>query len=973
MTVAERRRRPLSSPVQVGRDDELHLLAGLASNPPSVALVEGQAGVGKTRLVAELVCQRLANTRVLIGHCHRLRDPFPLGPIIDALRGLADLPAGVSFPPVTSSLRFLLPELERVLPGGHGPPGDPGVERHILFRAVVALLGSVGSTVFIVEDLHWSDEETIEFLRYLVDQMPAMLTLIVTYRREDLDAAGLALGAPPPAGVTGARVELTPLGVGDVGSMTKAILGVDELAPELELAVHTRTAGLPFAVEELMRLVADEGLGDDGVVDHGDGLTAAWALEALRAPPAVRDTILERVAGLAPDARAVLDAAAVLDDGATEGLLREVCSLPAAAVGSGLRGALRSSVLIEVEPDGYGFRHPLAAQSVYEAILRPDRRRLHLRAATALASRSPQPVARLAHHYRAAGRTDAWLRWAEATADLAASRDEPATAVRFLTDALTGQPGPRATRGRLAVKLGRAALSGGVTRQRQVVALLRGVVNDDPSGPDTPTVRLFLIALVAWSGDAAGSYDELALCLPEIEGQAGLRVHVMTELAVMAPLGLTAGERLGWLGRAEQLAVGLHDPGADLAVAAARADILVHQGDPTAWDAVARLPTAAASAGDRHRLGWSWLRLAWAALYLGHDGRARAFLDVALSFADGRPQRLTSLGQGVDLVLRRASGDWDGLEAAASAFGRVMQDMANASVAAGQVVGLLALARGDLGLAEALLTECVERGMAAGMARSVAVASASLARIALRRRQVTAARVVAERGVAAVTAGGSWVWAAELVPTAVEALLATASPGEARELATAFATGVTGRDSPLAEAALWECRALLAEFAGDQERAAGAYAEAERRFSAMPRPHEAAMVETRRGRCLLAAGRPEGAAALTAVHDRLLALGAPADAEEVAARLRAHRVTMPSATPAARKALSGTGASLSPREEQVADLAARGLTNTEIGAVLHLSPRTVEAHVAQAVRKLGLSSKRALIGARGQLGSAQNA
>jgi len=524
----------------------------------------------------------------------------------------------------------------------------------------------------------------------------------------------------------------------------------------------------------------------------------------------------------------------------------------------------------------------------------------------------------------------------------------------------------------MAVKLGKAALSCGVTRQRQAVTLLRDVVDDDRSGPGTPTVRLFLSALVAWSGDAAGSYEELALCLPELEGPDRLRVHVMTELAVMAPLGLTLDERLGWLTRAEQAADDLDDPIARLGVTAARADILLHHGDPTAWDAVGKLPTEANSAGERQRLGWAWLRLAWASLYLGYDLRAREFLDLAIGFADAAPQRLTSLGRGVDLVLRRAAGDWRGLEAAACAYRRSVLDMATASVSAAQVVGLLALARGDLERAEESLTECVDRGLTAGMARSVAVSSAGLARIALRRGDPAAACGVAGRGVDAVTAGGAWVWAAEVVPTAVEALLAASSAGDARDLAKAFATGVKGRDSPLADAAMSQCRALLAEAAGDHDGAAEAYAEAEQRFSVLPRPHEAAMVGVRRGRCLLAAGRPEGIECLVRAHACFATLGASSDAEAVARDLRAHGAA-PAVTAARRPRGSGRGAPLSLREEQVADLAARGLTNTEIAAVLHLSPRTVEAHVAKAVRKLGLGSKRALIGARGQPGKAQNA
>lgn len=177
----------------VGRGDELELLLEAARRPPSLVVVEGEAGVGKSRLVAEpvgagapdvAVSHRRVGRRVLIGHCHRLREPFPLGPVLEALRGLAGDPPAGKLDPVVGALRGLLPELAARLPPSPGRLGDPRAERHRVFRAVVELIDALGPAVVVLEDLHWADEATVELLDFLACRQPSGLCLALTYRRE---------------------------------------------------------------------------------------------------------------------------------------------------------------------------------------------------------------------------------------------------------------------------------------------------------------------------------------------------------------------------------------------------------------------------------------------------------------------------------------------------------------------------------------------------------------------------------------------------------------------------------------------------------------------------------------------------------------------------------------------------------------------------------------------------------------------
>ncbi|MFC7591860.1 AAA family ATPase [Nonomuraea antimicrobica] len=188
----------LASPSLVGREPQLRLLVAAVSGPPAVIQVQGEAGIGKTSLVRAATGLLPDGTRtVLHGHCQQIREPFPYGPVFDALRHAATaLPGRDRLSPVTGALRGYLPELAGHLPPAPSPSplDDPRAERHRLFRAVHALLGAAGPVVLVVEDLHWADDGTRDLLRFLTDQPPEGLALVVTFRREELPVPGLPFG-----------------------------------------------------------------------------------------------------------------------------------------------------------------------------------------------------------------------------------------------------------------------------------------------------------------------------------------------------------------------------------------------------------------------------------------------------------------------------------------------------------------------------------------------------------------------------------------------------------------------------------------------------------------------------------------------------------------------------------------------------------------------------------------------------------
>jgi AAA ATPase-like protein len=131
--------KPMVSPTLVGRRDELAALVSAVAAAPAVVCVEGEAGVGKTRLVAELLDRaELAGQVMLAGRCHQIRESFPLGPIVEALRGTGSRLAQLHLTPAAGALRPLLPELAGVLPAQPDPLDDPAGERHRVLSAISA-------------------------------------------------------------------------------------------------------------------------------------------------------------------------------------------------------------------------------------------------------------------------------------------------------------------------------------------------------------------------------------------------------------------------------------------------------------------------------------------------------------------------------------------------------------------------------------------------------------------------------------------------------------------------------------------------------------------------------------------------------------------------------------------------------------------------------------------------------------------
>ena len=367
-------------------------------------LCGGEAGIGKTRLVAEF-CQRAetSGSVILAGGCVDLGvGGLPYGPIAEALRtaiARATLDPARLHAAVVDQLAILVPDLGRAQPGGSAADTELGGLGQVrLFEAVLATLESIATehpVVLVVEDLHWADRSTQDLLSFLVRNVETAGFMIVATVRTD----GVERGAPL-AVLLGElsrrpsveRLDLAPHDLAGTVAQVRGILG-DDADDRLLRRIHRRSDGNPYFIEQLAHAHLD---GEDTLI-----------------PGSLRDILLTQLSRQPPDVQALLSAAAVAGPRADETLLAEMLGCSEAEILSPLREAVRAWMLVPTHADeheAYSFRHALMEEAVESDLLDGDRRWLHARCAQALLARRQtsgaalaQRAAQIAHHRDAAG------------------------------------------------------------------------------------------------------------------------------------------------------------------------------------------------------------------------------------------------------------------------------------------------------------------------------------------------------------------------------------------------------------------------------------------------------------------------------------------------------------------------------------------------------------------------------------------
>jgi ATP/maltotriose-dependent transcriptional regulator MalT len=492
------------------RTDELSRLADLLQEVErgrrgQIVLLGGEAGVGKTSLLRQFRDGAAGRTRVLAGSCDPLFTPRPLGPLLAVAHECGG-------------------ELETVVESGAMP--------YEVVSALARELGARVPTVFVLEDVHWADEATLDVLRLLarrVETVPALV--LASYRDDELDRTHplrIVLGELATSR-TVARMKLSRLSPESVAQLAEPY-GVD--ADDL----YRTTAGNPFFVVE------------------------ALAAETDGIPETVRDAVLARAARLGPEAKTLLDAVAVVPPRAELWLLDALADEPAERLEQCL-----GSGMLELAPGGVAFRHELARLAVEESVAPHAKVELHRRALAALADppAGRRDLARLAHHAEAAGDSDAVLRYAPAAAAraecLGSYREAAAQYARALR---FGDGLPADTRAELLERRSQACY---LTDQHdEAVSAIEAALDARRSAGETLEVgdALRWLSQILWcpglTADAERAGREAVALLETLPPGSRLAM-AYANLAVTCAASARAAEALDWAGRALDLARRLDD------------------------------------------------------------------------------------------------------------------------------------------------------------------------------------------------------------------------------------------------------------------------------------------------------------------------------------------------------------------------------------------------------------------------------
>ena len=565
----------------VGRADEAAFLESCwrraAAGSRGLVVLAGDAGIGKTRLAAELAHHAHADGALVLYGRFDEDAPAPYKPVVELLRGWA---GGASLAPVAARLGGRAGDLGIVLPELGPAPAEPEVggeplrtgeadaRRLRLFDALAALLAEIAGAaplLVVLDDIHWADHPTLQLIGHLVRApAPERVLFVATMRDAETDEPLARLLAALRREGTLQQLALGGLDVRETGALVAALGG--RPADDGFLAtLHDETEGNPFFIEEVVRHLAD----------REGRLGGAVALHEAGVPAGVREITARRLARLSGPARQALATAAVIGREFDYDVLETIGPVTGDDLVDALEEAVEDGVLRE-DPERvgrYAFAHVLVRATLYDSLSALRRARLHGKVGEALIDRRGAQLdahlGQLAHHFAlaapaagperavdfalAAGRrADQLLAWEEAA-------DHYAAALRARDQAGTAQDRLRCE---LLLALGTSQERAGSPDARATFAAAAATARAlrDPA----LLGRAALGFAGRWSQLGRVSEEVAALlqeALAELgEEQSPLRARLLARLALELYYAADTSRRLALSDEAVTLARGLGDP-----------------------------------------------------------------------------------------------------------------------------------------------------------------------------------------------------------------------------------------------------------------------------------------------------------------------------------------------------------------------------------------------------------------------------
>ena len=924
----------LRCPVLIGRGAETDALRTAldvaAGGSGGVTFLVGEAGIGKSRLAAELAAEaRARGAVVLAGRAVPASSASPYRPLTEALLQAlrsGSYPAADALAPWRAALRAIVPALDGAegQEGGKGPGGRagdyaPAVRGEAVLQVLRRLAGPDGSLLLVLEDLHWADPDTLAVLEYLSDNLAAEPVLCVATCRDEPASLASELMARLHGRRAAARIALGRLSAAEVAAMVRACL--PSVAGDVIARVQRHADGIPFLVEE--------------------------SLAAPGVPGSFAAGVRVRLAGLTDSERLVLHTAALLGRQFDWRLLPQATGLPADTVATALEHGVRVQ-LLAVDDRIFRFRHMLTREAVAAELLPPRRVALAARALAALEAAQPALAG-------AAG---------DLAAQLAIQADEPGRAGVLLTDS-----------GRSALR--RGALATAASTLRHAADLLA----DPDLRAEAETLLVEALALAGQVDEAMRIGDRLITQLTPGGGAATRQAGIHLKLAHAAVDGTRWTTARRHIGIVRDLLAAEPDPGLEAQTAVLDAEIALADDEVGRARTMAESALASAAVGPEIRC--RALELLGRVRRVNDLGGARAAFEEALATADAaglalwRLRALHELGT-IDMFDRSD-------DARLSQAQRLAEELGAAST--GAVIGLqltaAALFRFDLDAAErhagSALAACSRLGLdktraillvfraeiyalrrdAAEMERYIVQACAAApgdpeiegsalaggrAMLALLNGDMTRAMDFMRRGIAVLDSGppGGPAHYRGLWPL----LLAARGEGTAAAaISHARAIGMTV--NRVNRGLLGYADAILAGQANDTSRATDLAAAADLDLQHYPVWADLARLVAAEPALLQGWGQPRPwLEAAAAVFDRY-------QLEVLVARCR-QLLTSPQPSRWSRLGITD-------RQADVLRLVAAGISNKQIAARLHLSPRTVEKHVENLFRITAAQSRTQLV------------